>query len=57
MYMDIGFACIAAVPTNHSGWRIGSNKYKNCCVLCMEFMCLIEMCDLLIVYVVSRGVQ
>ena len=45
------FACIAAVLTNH---RIGSYKYKNCRVLCMKFMCLIEMCGLLIVYIVSR---
>ena len=57
MYMDMCFVCIAAVLTNYSGWRIGSYKYKNCCVLCMEFMCLIEMCGLLIVYFVSRGVQ
>ena len=57
--MDMCFACIATVLTNHSGWRNGSYKYKNCCVLCMELVCLIEMCDLLIiiVYIVSRGVQ
>ena len=34
--MDMCFACIAAVLTNHRGWRIGSYKYKNCCVLCMK---------------------
>ena len=32
--MDMCFACIAAVLTYHSGWRIRSYKYKNCCVLC-----------------------
>ena len=30
MYMDICFVCVAAVLTNHIGWRIGSYKYKNC---------------------------
>ena len=33
MYMDMCFACIAAVLTNHRGWRIGPYKYKNCCVM------------------------
>ena len=33
MYVDMCFACIAAVLTYHSGWRIGSYKYKNCCVM------------------------
>ena len=54
MYMDMCFACIAAVLTNHSSWRIGLYKYKNYCVLCMEFMhlrfanclCCIKRCSI-----------
>ena len=48
MYKDMHFACVTAVLTNHSCQRIGSHKYKNYCVYCMEFMCLIEMRGLLI---------
>ena len=57
MYMDMCFACIAVVLTNHSGWRIGSYKHKSCCVLCIKFMCLIEMCGLLIVYILYQEVS
>ena len=52
MYTNMCFACIAAVLTNH---RIGSYKNKNICKLCIEFICLIEICGLLIVYIVSTG--
>ena len=31
--MDMYFACIADVLTNHRGWRIGSCKHKN--LLCV----------------------
>ena len=58
MYMDMCFACIAVVLTNHSSWSIASyiaNYYKNCCMSCMKLMCLIERYGLLNVSIVSRG--
>ena len=114
MYMDMRFACIVVVLTNHNGWRtrwwwfligglvnlssstklnvhavythwypymiwislaatLNTRQFishtqtlcvpnvqhivsysKNCYVSCMEFMCLIEMLGLLIVYIISR---
>ena len=33
MYMDMCFACIPAVLTNHSHWSIVSNKQKLLCVM------------------------
>ena len=31
--MEMCFACIAAVLTNHNGWSIGTYKHKNRCVM------------------------
>ena len=44
MHVDMCFACITTVLTNHSGWNIVSYKHKRCCMLCMKFMQLIERC-------------
>ena len=57
MYMNMCSACIVAVQQITVAGRLDHTIIKIVCYAWNSFICWLEMCGLLIVYIVSRGVQ